>query len=82
MPVIMVILDGEGAAADLQGREKDVIVLSGSFTVMALVRGMASGRPSLMLRFDLPDGRVVLQETSLGAWQMASAALRGKFGEV
>ena len=79
MTIIRVILEGDGAFKDLQGREDSVIHCIGEFTVAALTGGMQSGRPSLMLRIDLPDGRVVLQETSLGAWIMTTAALRGKF---
>lgn len=81
MPIIRVLLEGDGAFKDLQGREKDVIHLTGDFTVAALAKGMISGKPSVMIRIDLPDGRVVLQETSYALWMTASAALRGKFGE-
>ena len=81
MPVIKVILEGDGALADMVGREADVIFLTAPFTVAALAAGMQSGAPSLAIRIDLPDGRVVFQETSLGAWIMATAALRGRFPE-
>jgi len=67
MPVIRVILEGDGALADMVGREADVIHLTSPFTVAALAGGMETGAPSLGIRIDLPDGRVVFQETSLGA---------------
>lgn len=41
-----------------------------------LVGGMQSGRPSVVLRIDLPDGRVVLAETSLRLLVTAVDALR------
>lgn len=43
--------------------------------------GMSSGAPSIALRMDLPDGKVLIAETSLGAWLMATAAFRGAFPE-
>lgn len=82
MPAIRLLLDGDGAFSDLQGKEDSVIYLVEMFTVATLTKGMTSGRPSLAIRIDLPDGRVVIQATSLGAWIMTTAALRGKFPEV
>ena len=81
MAAIRLLLDGDLALADLVGREADIIHLTDIFTVAALEGGMESGLPSLAIRLDLPDGRVVVQETSLGAWIMATAALRGRFPE-
>ena len=80
MPIIRLILDGDGAFADLQGREAEVIHLVDTFTVAALTGGMTSGNPSLMIRIDLPDGKVVLQQTSVALWHTVDAALRGRFG--
>ena len=81
MPVIKLLLDGDGAFKDLVGREANVIHLTSPFTVAVLDGGMESGAPSLAIRLDLPDGRVVVQETSLGAWLMVTAGLRGEFPE-
>jgi hypothetical protein len=46
-----------------------------------LEAGMASGRPSLAFCFTLPDGRVVLAETSLVLFLAAADAFRARFGD-
>jgi hypothetical protein len=87
MPVIHLILDGDNAwpelAPDPAGRERIYVVHlpDAVWQLAALPGGMESGAPSLALRLDLPDGRVVLAETSLAAWITATAALRGRFPE-
>lgn len=80
MPVIKLILDGDNAFFDLQSRESDIIHRTGPFTVAALVRGMKSGHPSLAIRIDLPNSKVLIQETSVAAWLAVARALEGKFG--
>ena len=76
MPQINVIIDGDGAGADL--KPDDTIFLEdAAWTLIRLRGGMTSGRSSLMLRIELPDGKTLLAQTSLGAWQMATAALKG-----
>ncbi|GAH63716.1 unnamed protein product, partial [marine sediment metagenome] len=80
MPVIKLILDGDNAFSDLQGREEsDIIHRTGPFTVAALVGGMKSGHPSLAIRIDLPDNKVLLQETSVAAWLAVARAIEVKF---
>jgi hypothetical protein len=82
MPVINVTLDGDGCWPDLRDRmdTPSVIVLDDSRPIeMAfLAGGMKSGRPSVTIRFDLPDGRTVLAQTSYEVLDMAVAAFRGK----
>lgn len=83
MTMLRVMLDGEGAFADLAGKEDKVIHLTGPFVVAALEGGMkGSGAPSVAIRIDLPDGRTVIQETSLKLWYTATRALKGKFGDL
>lgn len=77
--IIHLILNGDGAFSDLAGKEESVIHLTGPFTIAALERGMTSGNPSLALRFDLPDGKVVIQETSVSAFLTAAAGIMGRF---
>lgn len=79
MPVIRLILNGDAAFFDLQGREDDVIHRTGPFTVAALAKGMKSGHPSLAIRVNLPDKKVLIQETSVAAWLAVARALEGKF---
>jgi len=80
MPVIKLDLEGKGAFADLAESQQVVVHLTGQFIIAALDKGMTSGRPSLALRFDLDDGTVVIQETSVAAFLTAAAAIRGRFG--
>lgn len=80
MPVIKLILDGDRAFFDLQGRESDIIHRKEPFTVAAPARGMKPGHPILAIRIDLPDKKVLIQETSVAAWLAVARALEGKFG--
>ena len=78
MPAIRLILDGDGAVADLAGKRDTIIHLPDpTLTLIRLPHGMRSGATSLVIRIELPDGRAVLAETSLAAWQMATAGLKG-----
>lgn len=80
MPIINLKLDGDGAWTDLQG--KDYIHLTGdvpAWEIVALEGGMGTGNPSLALRLDLPDGRVVVAETSVKAFLTTAAAIRARF---
>ncbi len=82
MPAISVILQGDGAWPDVIGKE--VIHLGNNappIQVAALPGGMQSGLPSVTIRIDLPDGKVVLAETSLKLFLFAADALRAKFGD-
>ena len=80
MTMIHIILEGDGAFADLQGKEHLVIDLADKpFTVAALDQGTTGGMPSVMIRLDLPDGRVVLQQTTARLWVTVARALRGKW---
>jgi len=85
MTMIRVIADGDDAWVDLKGwvesGDPRLIMAMGSTTrwqLSYLEAGMESGSASIGLRLDLPDGRVVLAETSWGALQMAFAALKGR----
>lgn len=75
-------LNGDGAWPDL--RSKRIIHLDEGETIQvcALDGGMASGKPSVCFRIDLPDGRVVLAETSARLFVMAAAAIVGKWPDV
>lgn len=85
MPVMKVILE-EPTWPDLFGRTAQVTWLNGDgdppIQIGALEAGMVSGAPSVAIRIDLPDGRIVVAETSLRLFQMANAALLGRFGDV
>lgn len=77
-PVIHVVLT-EPAWPDLADREKDVIKLTGPFGMTALAGGMESGATAVAFRFDLPDGRVLIAETSLAALTACVRALTARY---
>ncbi len=81
-PVLTVRLTGDGAWPDLL--DKTVHHLGNDappIQVSALADGMASGAPSVAIRIDLPNGEVVLAETSLALFLMAADALRVRYGD-
>jgi hypothetical protein len=49
--------------------------------IASLPGGMGSGRASICLRIDLPDGRTVLAETSLRLLCMAARGFAAKYPE-
>ena len=80
MPSVEMIMNGEGCWPDLQtGSDNDrLYALFGDDAPpiqLALLRGgMTSGKSSVSIRIDLPDGKVVLTETSLA---LLRTAIRG-----
>ncbi len=85
MPIMKVILE-EPTWPDLADKRDQLTWLNGNddlpIQIGALEGGMRGGAPSVAIRFDLPDGRIVVAETSLKLFQMANAALLGRFGDV
>ena len=49
--------------------------------ISGLQDGLESGNPSVMIRLDIDDHRVVLAETSLKLFLFAADALKAKFGD-
>lgn len=86
MLAISLKLAGDGAYPDLAEKMAtgQVIHLANDappIGITALAGGMVSGRTSVMLRLDLPDGRTVLAETSLTLFLTAADALRARYGD-
>lgn len=78
-----IILDGEGVWPDLHDRP--VIHLANDappIQVAVLDSGMSSGRPSVALRIELPDGTRVLAETSARLFCSAARAIEGRFPDL
>jgi len=71
-------VDGDGCWPDLQERpfEHGMLV-----AVAALEGGMTTGRPSVSLRVETDDGRVVLAETSLRLLSAAVRAFTARYGD-
>lgn len=84
MPEMRVVLDRNPAWLDLAEKVKRgrvIHIANSPLEVTAVPHGMASGRASVALRIDLPDGRTVIAETSLRALWSATVALATKYGE-
>lgn len=86
-------LDGDGALSDLVGattdeevaamREAGTIIdlgTEGNIILSGFKDGMTSGAPSIVMGFKLPDGKVVIAQTSWRLFATAFHALAGKFG--
>lgn len=75
---IKIIIDGEGCWPDIAEKivDGDLIHLSnGNVIEIAMLRGgTKSGKPSLSIRIDLPDGKVVIAETTLELFVAAARA--------
>lgn len=69
-------LDGDGAWPDLAAKADRIVHLANgsSIGLSVLEGGMTSGRMSAAFRIDLPDGQVVIAETS---WRLLATAVRG-----
>ena len=84
MNALSVVLDGDDCWPDL--REKmargEVIHIGngGKIAVAVLSGGMQSGKPSIMFRIDLPDGRTVMAETSWRLLRFACDAISARYG--
>jgi hypothetical protein len=82
MPTIKLDLDGDDAWEDLADRRDQIIHLPDEPIRLAVLDGgMVSGRPSVALRLDLPDGRVVIAETSLALLSASVRAIWARYGE-
>lgn len=84
MPTFNLNLSGDRSWPDLEDKkmeDKLIHLPDGAWNIAVIPGGMASGRPSIALRLDLPDGKVVVTETSLQAWVAATAAMRARYPE-
>jgi hypothetical protein len=79
---IRIHLDGDGCWPDLIDRQSEIIhVGDGSvIDIAALDAGMTSGRMSVALRIDLPDGRPLIAETSWRSLATAVQAIAARHG--
>jgi hypothetical protein len=78
MPVLHIHVEGEGVWPDLADKPPESAV---KLSIAALPAGMLSGAPSVMIRMDLGDGRVVVGETSLKLLLTAADAFRARHGD-
>lgn len=84
MPAMHVILEGDAAwpdVAQLAEQGKLIHLRETPWSLAALAMGMRSGRTSIALRLDLPDGRTLIAETSLGLLLGAARAFEARHGD-
>jgi len=78
MPDLKLVMDGDGAWPDLAETPEKIIHVTEGISMTRLTNGMASGKSSVAIRLNLPDGRVVIAETSMELFQSAARAFRVK----
>ena len=71
-------VDETGGMPELQGRDA---VRVENMTITSLSAGLQSGKPSVAVVIDLPDGRYVMAETSLALFLTAADALKAAHGD-
>lgn len=80
---MIIKLDGDNAWPDLRGKE--VIHLgdgSPPIQVTTLEGGLASGRPSVALRFELPGGETVIAETTARLFCTTAKAIMARYPDL
>lgn len=88
MPALTIVLDVESdgfpAMRGLEGTDDPRLIHLGEnaqIAVGALAAGMASGAPSVAFCFSLPNGQVVIAETSMALLLTAADALKARYGD-
>lgn len=85
MPSLRVMMDVETTGFDvLKGVDPDDVIHleeGARIEVGALAGGMVSGKPSVAFAFRLPDGKVVVAETSLALLLSTGDALKARYGD-
>ncbi len=80
---MIIKLDGDNCWPDL--KDKKLFHLdnhSPPIQVAVLDGGMSSGRPSVAIRIDLPDGQAVIAETSARLFCTAARAIQAKYPDL
>jgi hypothetical protein len=62
--------------------DKKVHHVTTGMSIGVLEEGMKSGKPSVALRIDLPDGSVVFAETSARLFCTAARAITGRYPDL
>lgn len=80
MPAIDLFLDGDNSWSDIQGKQ---IVWLGEgakpIQVAVLKEGMNSGRPSIAIRIEPGDGKVIVAETSARLFCSVAKAIMARY---
>jgi hypothetical protein len=75
MPGLQVIMDGDGCWPDLRERGFERAEISG---VALLENGTVGGNPTITVRCELADGKVVLAETTYALFANAARAFEAR----
>lgn len=83
MLAIHIIMNAEGCWSDAVG---DRLIHLGEksppMQIALLNNGMVSGKPSVSIRLDLPDGKIVLAETSARLFVSAAKAFEARYPDL
>jgi hypothetical protein len=84
MSHINLITNGDGAFADLKENMESLVSVPADspINVALLDRGMASGRPSVAIRLDLPDGKSVIAQTSARLFVTTARAIMARYPDL
>lgn len=77
MTGLKILLEGDGALADVRDR----VVEGEMTTILVLSGGMGSGRPSIGIAIETPDGKIVLGQTSLSLLLTACDLFKAAHGD-
>lgn len=78
MPALVIKLEGDHSWPDLADKPDGQIIDIQTIEMALLPGGMASGKASVAIRIDLPDGRVVIAQTSQELFDAAARAFRAR----
>lgn len=81
MPYLRVKTEADGGAWPDLADKRDRVIEVDAAEVCGLSRGMESGKPSVAMRLDLPDGRTVIFQTSLQLFLTAADVLKAYHGD-
>jgi hypothetical protein len=83
---LRVIMEGDGIWPDLPELAEAGMLINGmasgqppDITFAALPEGTVEGRPSITIRLDFPDGRVVLAETTMRLFLAVARSFGARF---
>jgi hypothetical protein len=78
MPMLTIKLDGDRCWPDLADKSEEQLIEIQNLEVALLPGGMQSGKASVAIRIDLPDGRTIIAQTSQELFDAAARAFRGR----
>lgn len=79
MGYLNISAEGDNVWPDLLEKRESIIHVTEGMHIAALSSGMESGKPSVAIRIDLPDGSVVIAETSMRLFLGAAEVFRARY---